>query len=171
MVPLSTEKLLADLIVTEGGYVDHAADRGGCTKFGITRETLADWRGMTAGQITCDDIARITMDEAKTIYRVRYVEGPGFTHIHDERLRTLLVDFGVHSGTRRAIKALQIAVGVGADGVIGPQTLAALERVGIDLAYRQVLRQRGELIADLLQSDPSQRVFAAGWLRRLMAFV
>jgi lysozyme family protein len=168
---VTVDKLLADLIVTEGGYVDHVADKGGCTKWGVTRETLADWRGVTVAQITCDEIARLTIDEAKMIYRVRYVEGPGFTHLRDERLRALLVDFSVHSGPRRAIKALQLAAGVEADGVIGPQTLAGVERVGVDLIYRQVLRQRGELIADLLQSDPSQRVFAAGWLRRLMAFV
>jgi lysozyme family protein len=168
---VTVDKLLADLIVTEGGYIDHVADKGGCTKWGITRETLADWRGMTVAQITCDEIARLTIDEAKMIYRVRYVEAPGFTHIRDERLRALLVDFGVHSGPRRAIKALQLAVGVESDGVIGPNTLAGIERVGVDLAYRQVLQQRGELIADLLQRDPSQRVFAAGWLRRLMAFI
>ena len=39
-----TDRIIDGLIVAEGGYVDHPADRGGPTKYGITRKTLAAWR-------------------------------------------------------------------------------------------------------------------------------
>ena len=36
---------LAELLVHEGGHVDHPKDPGGPTNMGITIATLADWRG------------------------------------------------------------------------------------------------------------------------------
>ena len=165
---MTVERVLDDVLRREGGYVDHPADRGGCTNYGITLDTLAGWRG---APVTCDDVRQLTQHEARQIYRRLYVEGPGFLHVTDEPLRALLVDYAVHSGPRRAVRALQRAVGVTTDGRLGPSTLAALGRVGADVVTRAVLRMRGEHLADLLQRDPSQRVFAAGWVRRLVEFV
>jgi len=55
--------------------------------------------------------------------------------------------------------------------LIGRQTLAALAGADAEAVYRSVLRERGELLAAILHRDPTQWVFAAGWLRRLMEFV
>lgn len=165
---MTIEALLDDVIRREGGYVDHPADRGGCTKYGITLATLAAVR---QHPVHCGDVQALTLEEARAIYRRRYVQAPGFDRVTDPALQALLVDYGVHSGPRRAVEALQRAVGATVDGRLGPQTLAALDRVGPEIAQRAVLRLRGEHLAALLQADPSQRVFAAGWLRRLLEFV
>ncbi|RMF69946.1 MAG: hypothetical protein D6740_08910, partial [Alphaproteobacteria bacterium] len=42
-------RLLDRLIAREGGFVAHAADRGGPTKYGITLATLSAWRGRPVG--------------------------------------------------------------------------------------------------------------------------
>ena len=111
------------------------------------------------------------IEEARAIYRHDYIERPGFLRIPDDRLRALLVDWGVHSGPQTAIRALQRVLGVRPDGVLGPLTLAALQTRPAADVYASVLRWRGLWMADILQRDPKQRVFAAGWLRRLMEFV
>jgi len=164
---VTADAILDEVIRREGGYVDHPHDRGGPTNFGITMRTLAAWRGRP---VTRDEVRDLTEDEARAIYQRQYLSRPGFDQIADPLLRGLLVDYGVHSGPMRAISDLQRAARVTVDGVIGPQTLAAVAAVGAESIRRAVLRARGEYLARLL-SDPSQRVFAAGWLRRLMEFV
>jgi lysozyme family protein len=164
---VTADAILDEVIRREGGYVDHPHDRGGPTNFGITMRTLAAWRGRP---VTRDEVRDLTEAEARAIYQRQYLSRPGFDQIADPLLRGLLVDYGVHSGPMRAISDLQRAACVTVDGVIGPQTLAAVAAVGAEPIRRAVLRARGEYLARLL-SDPSQRVFAAGWMRRLMEFV
>lgn len=165
---MSIDALIDDILVREGGFVNHPADRGGPTHYGITQATLSRWRQQ---QVTVQDVQALTIEEARAIYRHDYIERPGFLRIPDERLRALLVDWGVHSGPQTAIRALQRVLGVRPDGVLGPVTLAALKTRPAADVYAVVLRWRGLWLADLLQRDPQQRAFAAGWLRRLMEFV
>lgn len=165
---MTTDEILADVLAREGAYVDHPLDRGSCTNFGITIYALGDWRGRT---VTCEDVRALTANEALAIYREVYVRRPGFEAVADGRLRGLLVDFGVHSGPRAAIRALQTAIGVKADGILGPQTIASLHALDAAGIYRIVLQARMSYIAGILQRDPTQRVFAAGWLRRLAEFI
>lgn len=164
---MTSEDVITEVIRREGGYVDHPSDRGGPTHYGITLKTLAAWRGQP---VTEDDVLALTETEARDIYRREYIERPGLDQIADPLLRGLLVDYAVHSGPRRAIEELQRVSGVTVDGKLGAQTLSAVAVKGAESLRRGVLRARGRYLARLL-SDPSQRVFAAGWLNRLMEFV
>lgn len=164
---MTAEDVITEVLRREGGYVNHAMDRGGPTNYGITIKTLAAWRG---APVTAEDVRALTEAEARDIYRREYVERPGLDQIADPLLRGLLVDYAVHSGPRRAIEELQRVAGVTVDGKLGPQTLSAVAVKGAESLRRGVLRARGRFLARLL-SDPSQRVFAAGWLNRLMEFV
>lgn len=164
----TVQDIVQDVLRREGAFVQHPADHGGPSKFGITQATLADWRGHA---VTAADVAALNLDEATRILEQRYVRDPKFDQVHDARLQALLVDYGVHSGPSRVIRALQRVVGVEVDGVIGPDTLAAIDRMGADTVTRQLLQARGRALASLIAADPAQRAFAAGWLRRLMEFV
>lgn len=165
---MTIQSILDDVLAREGGYVDVPQDRGGCTNMGITRQTLHDWRGVP---VTCEDVKNLTRTEALEIYRELYVTRPGFELIRDVRLRALLIDFGVHSGPRTAIRALQRVIGAEADGRIGRETLAKIQTVSAPEIYRIVLQSRVLYLADLLRRDPTQRVFAAGWFRRMADFL
>jgi len=167
---MTADEIIDGILQREGGYSDRVQDGGGPTNHGITAATLGAWRKL-GRQATRDEVRALQSDEARDIYRQQYITAPRFDRVADARLRALLVDFGVHSGPVRAVKALQRAVDVPIDGVIGAQTLDALRQVDADEVYRAVLRERGELIAAILQRDKSQLTFAAGWLRRLMEFV
>jgi lysozyme family protein len=165
---MTADAIIDEILVREGGYVDHPSDRGNCTNHGITLDTLIVWRG---GSVTCQDVQTLTVEEARRIYKALYIERPRLDRVADDRLRALLIDYAVHSGAQRAIRALQVAVGVRPDGIIGPQTEAALEQADPAFVYRSVLRDRIGLIATILQREPSQRAFAAGWVRRLAEFI
>lgn len=165
----AVDRIIQEIIKREGGYVDHPDDRGGPTKYGITRDALSDWRGYP---VTAADVRKLEREEAMRIYRVRYVTGPKISTLGlNEGLLSLVVDSAVHSGPLTAIKWLQQSVGVHDDGLIGPVTQAAVAKSAHDEIYRQVLRRRMEHIASILQRRPSQRAFAAGWIRRLAEFV
>ena len=167
---MSVDTILDGLIRREGtSYVHHPADRGGPTRYGITLATLERWRGTP---VSADDVRRLTEEEARRIYRARYVEAPGFlTVTTDEPLLTGLVDFAVHSGPRAAVLALQRAVNVTADGAINAATREAVAR----LSPREVLWRlhmiRIELLCRLAERHPEQRVFWRGWMARVMELV
>lgn len=164
----ATAKLIDDIILREGGFVDHPADRGGPTKHGITQATLARWRG---APVTRDDVAELTFEDARQIYRRLYIDDPGFHHIFDRRLQAAVVDAGVHHGPATAARWLQAAVGARPDGVIGPRTIEAMRGAPPDRARRGVVRQRVQYMVDVVARGPSQLVFLRGWIARALAFL
>ena len=41
---MTDDAILEGVLVREGGFADHPADRGGATRYGITAATLGSWR-------------------------------------------------------------------------------------------------------------------------------
>jgi lysozyme family protein len=170
------------IIEREGGakFTDHAADRGGPTKFGITQGALAAWRGRP---VTRDDVAALERAEAWQIYWRKYVAAPGFADIHDDLLAEQVIDAGVNHGPVRAARWLQTLAGVAVDGDVGPITLRAVN--GADgralnirfASYR--IRFYGRLIAGnararrdgRLPQSRDQALFASGWMNRATEFL
>ena len=165
---MTDDVVIERIIAREGGFVDHPSDRGGPTKWGITRDTLERWRGHV---VTTEDVAQLTKDEAKQILRFRYIVQPGFDHLDDDRLRAIVVDAAVHSGPRQATILLQRALDVDDDGVLGPVTLAAANGLDDD-ALRGVLvrtlTERLRFLVELVVKSPDQLAFLKGWTERVV---
>lgn len=105
------------------GYVspDEAArkgDRGGETKFGICKRQYPDL-----------DIANLTEDQAKDIYRRDYwapVKGNQLPW----PLNLFVFDAAVNQGVGAATNMLQAALGVAQDGIIGVKTIERANKIG-----------------------------------------
>ncbi len=164
------ERILSDILRREGGFVDHPTDRGGPTKFGITAQTLGEWRklGRPASK---EEVAALIEAEARAIYQQKYLCEPKLDLVTDPKLLHLLLDCAVHSGPKSAIKWLQQALGVPADGVIGEKTRAALMQADAASLYVKVLAARLRHLGRLITKDPKQAAFAAGWMKRIAEFV
>jgi lysozyme family protein len=160
--------IIGAIIAREGGFVDHPEDRGGPTKYGVTLASLQRWR-----QHPCQksDIQTLTEPEARQILTELFLIQPGFQLIADQSLRAFVTDWGVNSGPTNAIKALQDAVSVTQDGVLGPQTIKAINAMDPRLLFLRVFASRLKFIGHLLSRQPSQAVFAEGWLTRLADFL
>lgn len=163
------DRIIERIIAREGGFVDHPADHGGPTKYGITIPTLTVWLGREA---TRADMRKLTKDTARRIYRRLYVVKPGFEKIADPALSAQVIDAGILHGPGWAIRRLQEIVHVTADGIIGPVTLKAINFDGrLNGLSESFLRRRVHKIARIVQHDPTQLVFLVGWTdRALRAF-
>ena len=170
-------QVLEAVLTTEGGYVNDPADPGGATNHGITLATLADHRG---APVTPADVEAMPVEEARAIYRARYIEKPGFLGITNSFLFYFLVDTGVNSGPTRAIKILQRALGVKEDGVLGPITISKANATEVGFLARRVVGERIRFIGRLISGDhkdvdhdgmTDSAEFAAGWSNRLADFV
>ncbi len=161
------EAIIGDILLKEGGYVDHPADRGGATKWGITQLTLSKWRHR---DVTKDEVRALDEEEAKDIYRARYIIDPGFGAL-PENLMALVVDCAVNHGVTRAGLWLQKALGVKEDGVVGPKTQEAAAAADEGRVYRSVLASRARAYGRIVTDNPKQAVFAAGWANRLATFI
>ncbi len=49
-----------------------------------------------------------------------------WTQIQDQNVANMLVDFAYNSGVSKAVKHLQLVLGITADGIIGNKTLFAI---------------------------------------------
>lgn len=172
----SAERIIADTISRwEGGYVNHPADHGGPTNFGITQRTLAAFRGRP---VTAEDVRTLPRAEAVTIYRQRYWSTTGVDRL-PEPLQPVVFDSAVNLGPGAAVRLLQQALGdlgapVTVDGVLGAGTAATAARVAADRGAHAVINalcdRRRHRYDTLVAADPSQAGFAAGWRRRCDSF-
>jgi len=167
--PLTESQIIAEIIKREGGYVDHPADKGGPTNFGVTLNKLREWRGVQS--LTANDVRMMRRGEAELIYLHDYIQRPGFHLIPDERLRHQVIDFGVNSGPGRAARKLQQVVGADQDGVIGPQTLNAIRRMGASKVNNLLMAERIRFYGRIVSGDHSQAAFLNGWLNRALEFM
>lgn len=139
------------LMINEGGYVNDPNDSGGQTKYGISKKAYPDL-----------DIKNLTIAQAMEIYHKDYWDRCKCDYIPDA-LSVAVFDFAVNSGVKTAIKKLQIALGVKADGIIGNQTVGACNR----LPLKKVLDDYMNLRLDYLMSLPKWKHYGNGWGSRV----
>lgn len=154
---------LRHVLMHEGGYVDHPLDPGGATNMGITRRTLAAWRGVKPWwKLPKTEVRNLTRREVGRIYRASYwdrVSGDSLPSGVDYAV----FDFAVNSGVGRAARELQRVTGTTVDGVIGPDTLRSIaEHESEDIIRRLIARRM-----QFLQRLTTWRTFGRGWNARV----
>jgi lysozyme family protein len=179
---MDIDELVRELIDREGGYVDHPADRGGPTTWGITQQ-VARANGYAG------PMRDLPVETAIAIYKRLYWTKPGFAFVAEivPRIAAELFDTGVNMGPATAAKFLQRALNalnrsggdyldVKPDGAVGPATLAALAaflRVrgvkGEAVLLRALQALQGAHYLSLAESRPANEAFLYGWLANRVA--
>lgn len=152
---MNFDTAFALLLGHEGDFSDHADDPGGKTRYGVTEAVAreAGYRG---------DMRELPLDLAKRIYLEKYWK-PIRADDLPPGIRYAVFDGAVNSGPAQATRWLQRALGVEADGVIGPQTLAAAYAQDMNALRLRILAQRLRFMASL----PNWPAFSRGWARRI----
>lgn len=148
-------------------YTDDPVDTGGATRWGITRRTLEYFR---KGPTSKADVRALTREEAIRCGVQVFADEPGISKLADWRVQLIVYDFGFHSGTERAVKALQQALHFApadVDGRLGPRTLDAVRQHPDPrgLAWL-VLTEREEFMQNIMDGQSTQRKYLLGWWRR-----
>lgn len=157
------DRALAKVLVHEGGYVNHPKDPGGATNQGVTQAVYDDYRRGLGERPR--SVKLLENGERDSIYRIRYwalVKGdslpPGVSYV--------VFDGAVNSGVGRSVRWLQRALGIQADGVVGPQTLVA---VRAHPNHDALVRKICELRMAFLRSLTTWGTFGKGWSSRVDA--
>lgn len=167
---MNIDNFLESLIKREGGYVDNPLDKGGATKYGITQRTLDTYQ-KEFPDIRYTEVEALPVELAKVIYSKVYFDDLGLGKIPDTALCELVFDCSVLHPYRLGIKWLQRACGVLDDGIIGRQTLEALDEKGSLKVHKDIIEQRIYYMVSIVCDHPSQVVFLKGWLARAMDFI
>jgi lysozyme family protein len=179
---MDVNEQIDELIEREGGYVNHSADKGGPTRFGIT-EAVARAHGYGGA------MADLPREEAVAIYRRLYWLRPRFDELAKRapRVAAELFDTGANMGPAVAATFLQRALtalnrggkdypDLTPDGRIGPATIAALEAFleargkqgGETVLLRALEALQGERYLRLAEKRPANEAFLYGWLANRM---
>jgi len=158
-------KSLSFTLSMEGGWSDDPQDPGGCTMKGITLETYSEWCSNTGlPPPTSKDLRDIPDALVEALYRSLYWSTIQGDELPDG-IDLSVFDFAVNTGPSRSADLLQKAVGLTGpsnDSVIGPITLAAVERQSPFLVIASLADTQESYYRSL--SDFS--VFGRGWLAR-----
>ena len=175
---IGVDQLIDGLIEREGGYVNHPADKGGPTCFGIT-EPVARAHGFRGA------MRNLPREEAAAIYKRLYWLRPRFDEVaqRSSRVAAELFDTGANMGPAVAATFLQRALtalnrngtdypDLVPDGRIGDRTLGALDaffavrgqRSGERVLLRALEALQGERYLRLAERRPANETFLYGWL-------
>lgn len=150
---MTFDKAFELLIGHEGGYVNHPADPGGETKYGVSKRAYPT-----------EDIKNLTLDRAKLIYARDYWEAAGCNE-WPEAIRFDVFDVAVNSGVGTAIKMVQRACFAEVDGKLGPKTRLAVKAMNPLVLLARINGARLEYMTDL----PTWSTFGRGWAKRIAA--
>jgi lysozyme family protein len=173
---ITVESIITDILKREGGYVDHPKDLGGPTNFGITQRTARVY-GFKR------DVRDIDEGLARRIYRAMYYMAPGFDDVavFSKPIAAELMDTGVNMGVTVAVTFLQRALNVlnrsqrdypdlDPDGIIGPQTLGALNEflelrgsAGERVLLRALNSLQGARYIEIAEHRQDNEAFVYGW--------
>lgn len=158
------DKCLDYIFKVEGGYSNHPNDKGGATKYGII-QAEARRHGYTG------DMKNFTKDKAKEIYTKDYYYKNKLDQIKDDRVALSVFDWTVNSGgAKKEIQKMlnnEYGYNLSTDGVIGEQTLAALNAVNPDSLLKSISTTQRNYYDALVRKNPKNKSFQKGWHNRI----
>lgn len=168
------------ILAHEGGYQNSKNDAGNFnskgervgTNYGISAKVYEEYLGRSVSE---EDMKALTEKEAVEIYEKQYInpvtnnlgidpESPIFTQV---------VDMVVNHGYGNTVPIVQRAVGTKVDGKSGKGTRKAIaDMLSKDPSElnNALAEERKEFYKAVVRSNPDNKEFLEGWLRRAESF-
>jgi lysozyme family protein len=163
------QKAFEQMLASEGGFTDDERDKGnslpdgrkGSTMLGVTQ---FNWEQHVGHEVTHDHMRRLTPADVEPLYKKKYWDVVRADEL-PSGIDYLVFDMGVNAGPGRAIKLMQTALGVPADGGFGAMTMAAV--LAADPV--KLIDDFSQAKEDFYRSLDSFTVYGTGWLNRVAA--
>ena len=154
-------------------------DKGGATKYGVTRNTWFGWCGIKELR-PCDrnnngihddyDIALITLNDVFIIYKKGYWDSWKCDNINNQEVAEMLCDWNINQGLgkdRRYVKIVQEVVKYPVkDGKITDNLIQYINRMDAHLFLKEITKKRLSLYDEIIKRTPSQLIFKKSWYNR-----
>ncbi len=176
------EKSLAELLGVEGGFVDHEADTGGATNWGIT--VGAAKRNGYNGDMKDFPLSQAKMIYWKDYWVERHIRLDTHAGTVGDAIASEIFEQGVNTGVVGTCKRVQRVLNIlnrtetlypdlKVDGWLGDSAQAAFEKLramgDLDDLYRWLNIAQGARYMEILENDEDQdqEAFARGWAKRV----
>lgn len=150
------------------GVVTLKNDSGGATMCGVTIGTFQEWRVKRGERRpTVNDLKALIYSEWLAILKSVFWDPCKGDQITNQSIANLLIDWRWLNGTQ-AVKDAQKELGLTADGVVGPKTLAALNKAP---AYAVFYYLKAARFCSYykIAANPTKKGFLTGWVNRTEA--
>ena len=160
------ESSLALVLKSEGGFTTDFHDNGnklpdgraGSTNLGVTQ---ANWEAFVGHPVTWENMKALKAETVAPFYKRKYWDMAKCDDL-PTGLDYLMFDFAVNAGVGRSIKTLQTAIGVTADGALGPLSLSAINNLEPKLLIERFTDAKEKFYKSL--NNPT---YERGWLARV----
>lgn len=164
---LTGEKLFEKARKT--GYANDPDDLGGATMVGVTIATYKEYCRKKGYPVpTIDRLRNMTYTQWLDILKTMFWDRWQADKIANQSVAEILVDWVWASG-KYGITIPQQVLGVTVDGVVGPKTLAALNKQNPAQFFTRIVAERKAYIDRICASRPVNNKYKRGWLNRLNA--
>jgi lysozyme family protein len=144
----------------EGGFQKNPKDPGNW----VNGKLVGTKYGISARSYPHLDIPNLTQEEAEQIYWIDFWLKMGCNHMPDW-ISPFVFDYGINSGATTVARYVQQSVGVLPDGIIGPRTIAAIEKADKLQLLRLLFVRRARTFAEAAPENYHEH--KNGWFARL----
>jgi lysozyme family protein len=153
------EYSLAQVLKSEGGYVNNPKDPGGETNMGVTKDAWSTW---LKRPIANGEMAKLTLADIIPFYKALYWD-KAYCNDLPTGIDYIVFDAAVNMGVGQSIRLLQKSLGCVADGVIGKITMKAINDADVKGLIDKYSAQKNLFYRSL----GTFANFGKGWLARV----
>lgn len=163
----NVEKLVPFILKWEGGFVNDPDDLGGATNRGVTLATYAQYCKKKGYPVpTVERLKNLSEREWAEILKTMYWDRWKADKIVNQSVANILVDWVWASGVH-GIKRPQKILGVSIDGIVGNQTLAAVNARDAKELFYAIKADRIRFIDEICKARPANEKYRQGWMNRI----
>nr|UVX38207.1 MAG: glycosyl hydrolase [Bacteriophage sp.] len=165
----NSSKLAPFILQWEGGFVNDPDDLGGATNKGITIGAFTEYKKRKGQKApTVEDLKNISDTEWHDVFKSLYWDRWKADEIKNQSVANILVDWVWASGSH-GIKRPQRLLGVKADGIVGKQTIAAINAMDAATLFKMIKDDRAKFIDEICKARPKNEKYRKGWMNRINA--
>lgn len=165
----NSSRLVPFILQWEGGFVNDPDDLGGATNMGVTIGTYEAYcRKKGYPRPTIERLKNLTKEEWHNIFKSLYWDRWKADDINSQAVANILVDWVWASGVH-GIKRPQKLLGVAADGLVCPKTIAAINAADPKRLFYDIKADRAKFIDEICKARPKNEKYRKGWMNRINA--